>query len=107
MPYVLREVEVIGIDTLNDVRRGDFVGVYDTKDEAVDELDRLVDELEEDLKSEGFVILDRDEFGVYYCTQEEYDEMEKEGVTEGYDYIGYDVYEVSEEDAENIKKQLL
>jgi hypothetical protein len=113
MPWAIREYEVIGVETLNDIRRGNYVAVFDNENEAYDELDRLVNELRRELESdENIAIVDEDEFGFCVMDKKELEEIveEREGIDEpmlsGYDYIGYEIVEVSEEEAKDIIQSL-
>jgi C4-type Zn-finger protein len=113
MPWAVREYDVIGVETLNDIRRGSYLGVFETEDEALSLLDELLTELKEELESDPKIaIIDEDEFGFSIMEKKELEEImeETEGMEEpelsGYDYIGYEVEEVSEGEAEEIRRKL-
>jgi hypothetical protein len=120
MPWAIREYEVIGVGTWNDTKRGAYVGVYDTEEEALEELDKLINELKIEFESNPDIeIVYEDEWGIGFITkdtydelveqarqeaetEEEFDELFREYLSEGYDYYGYDLEEISEEKAERI-----
>ncbi|MGB9614824.1 MAG: hypothetical protein ACPL3B_04950 [Fervidobacterium sp.] len=107
MPYVLEEDKVFNVDTFDETLIEDVVGVYDTEEEVMDELAQLIDMWETELEAKGFVILDKREYGIDYCAPEKLEEMEKEGVYEGYHRISFGIRYVSEEEAESVRRQLL
>jgi len=122
MPWAIREYEIIGVGTLNDVKKGAYVGVYDTEEEALEEIDKLINELKVEFVSNPDIeVVYDDEWGVGFFTkdaydelveqarqeaetEEEFDELLSEYLSKGYDYYGYELVEISEETAKRIEE---